>query len=141
MSEARDDHILAKVMGCQDEWTEFANQLLGLTTQDGIQMDSVLEAYITKEGKDPRPDYLGINVIALGWPRSLRLRKAVVRCSLKWCTKLRIKSSLNGVAEQVLSVLTMLEQLQRITNTAIEVFASCELSAFIASTTCNAHKE
>ena len=100
------------------EWTEFANQLLGLTTQDGIQMDSVLEAYITKEGKDPRPDYLGINVIALGWPRSLRLRKAVVRCSLKWCTKLRIKSSLNGVAEQVLSVLTMLEQLQRITNTA-----------------------
>ena len=67
-------------------------------------MDSVLEAYITKEGKDPRPDYLGI-VIALGWPRSLRLLKAVVRCSLKWCTKLRIKSSLNGVAEQVLSAM------------------------------------
>ena len=134
--------VSTAVIGCQDEWTDMADQMLDLVTVGSVHMDQALEVYVMQTDKWTTPDYLGINIIKLGWPRSLRLMTMVVKCALRWYMRLKSKTPLADTARYALSETTARSDKARsLRNIAIEVFARCESACFAANTTLDARKD
>ena len=135
-------HQEAPVVHHQDQWTDLYCQLVAVLNAESKVSDRALDVFYTNANGIKSPDYRGLNLVKLGFAKSVKIMKnaakwafKVQRKMMKRMGKQPSEGSGQNAAYLADDWVNESEKLRRLSHIAIQSFARCETQALIAHTT------
>ena len=126
----------------QDQWTELYHQLVAVLNTEGEVSDRSLDVFYTNTLGMQSPDYMGLNLVTLGFAKSVRIMKMAAKWAFKVQHKMMTRMGKQPVERNGQNAAYLAddqvkesEKLRRLSHLAIQSFARCESQALIAQTT------